>query len=78
MLVGGQSAMARALGMTPQAVQKWCATGNVPVSRVLEIETLTRGEVSRHELRPDIYPDAGAKKAHRKRRATSAPEKIAA
>ena len=79
-LVGGQSALARALEPppTPQAVQKWCATGKVPVSRVLGIEALTGGRVTRHELRPDIYPDAAAKKAPRKRLATPAPVKIAA
>lgn len=52
---GGQSALARYLKVTPQAVQKMCATGRVPAERVLEIERLTG--VHRSELRPDIYPD---------------------
>ena len=51
---GGQSALARLLGVTPQAVQKMCATGRVPAERVLEIEKLTG--VHRSELRPDLYP----------------------
>ncbi|WP_017521980.1 MULTISPECIES: YdaS family helix-turn-helix protein [Pseudomonas] len=51
---GGQSALARILQVTPQAVQKMCASGRVPAERVLEIEKATG--VSRHELRPDIYP----------------------
>lgn len=51
---GGQSALARALGCTPQAVQRMCATGKIPAERVLKIE-LASG-VSRHELRPDLYP----------------------
>ena len=54
--VGGQSALARALDVTPQAVQSWCAKGNVPSSRVLAIETATAGKVTRHDLRPDLYP----------------------
>jgi len=53
---GGQSALARLLKVTPQAVQKMCASGRVPAERVLEIEKATG--VSRHELRPDIYPIA--------------------
>ncbi|AJQ46406.1 MULTISPECIES: transcriptional regulator [Pseudomonas] len=53
---GGQSALARLLKVTPQAVQKMCASGRVPAERVLEIEKATG--VSRHELRPDIYPQA--------------------
>lgn len=52
---GGQSALARLLVCTPQAVQKMCATGRVPAERVLKIEKETG--VSRHELRPDLYPN---------------------
>ena len=51
---GGQSALARALGCTPQAVQRMCASDRVPAERVLQIEKITG--VSRHALRPDIYP----------------------
>ncbi|AYY98831.1 chaperone [Burkholderia multivorans] len=56
---GGQSKLARELSKvgapcTPQAVQKMCATGHVPAERVLAIEAATG--VSRHELRPDLYP----------------------
>ncbi len=56
---GGQSALARAIGCSPQAVQRMCATGRIPAERVLQIESVTG--ISRHELRPDLYPnDAGA------------------
>lgn len=55
---GGQSALARLLKVTPQAVQKMCASGRVPAERVLDIEKATG--VSRHELRPDIYPPIAA------------------
>lgn len=48
---GGFAALARQLGITPQAVHKW---RQVPAERVLAIEQLTG--VSRHRLRPDIYP----------------------
>jgi DNA-binding transcriptional regulator YdaS (Cro superfamily) len=50
--IGGASALARALGLTPQAVHNW--GGEAPVRRVLDIERLTG--VMRHELRPDFYP----------------------
>lgn len=53
---GGQSALARVLGCSPQAVQRMCATGRVPAERVLQIEAATAGKVTRHELRPDLYP----------------------
>lgn len=51
---GGQSALARILGCTPQNVQRMCATGRVTAERVLQIEAATG--ISRHELRPDLYP----------------------
>lgn len=55
-LVGGQSALARKLGCTPQAVSKMCSTGRVPAERVLAVENACEGAVTRHELRPDLYP----------------------
>lgn len=52
---GGQSALARALGLKSQgSISRWVATGRVPSERVLAVEALTG--VSRHELRPDLYP----------------------
>ena len=50
--LGGLRAASRALGIAYQAIQHW---ERVPPVRVLEIERLSG--VSRHELRPDIYPD---------------------
>jgi len=60
-IAGGQSALARYLGCTPQAVQRMCASGRVPAERVLSIEKLTK--VPRHELRPDLYPAPRRRKA---------------
>lgn len=51
--VGGMGDLAKKCGVTYQAVQKW-RDGRVPAERVLQIESVTG--VSRHELRPDIYP----------------------
>ncbi len=51
---GGIKQLAKQLGITSEAVRKWTAGWRVPAERVLEIERLTG--VSRHDLRPDIYP----------------------
>jgi DNA-binding transcriptional regulator YdaS (Cro superfamily) len=56
-IIGSQTALAEKLGCTPQAVQQWEASGTVPVKRVIGIEQATGGVITRHELRPDIYPD---------------------
>lgn len=53
--VGGLTALANAIKTTPQVVVNWRKRG-VPAERVIDIEVATRGEVSRHELRPDLYP----------------------
>lgn len=56
---GGQAALARHLGVTPQAVNQWVTkTRPVPARLVLAIESLTG--VSRHVLRPDVFGDAPA------------------
>ena len=53
-LAGGQTALAKKLGIKPQAVQQWVAGGRIPPLRVLAVEAATG--VSRKALRPDIYP----------------------
>ena len=48
---GNAQKFAELVGVTPQAISQW---RRVPALRVLQVEKLTG--VSRHELRPDIYP----------------------
>ena len=48
---GGLEALADPLGITAQAISQW---QEVPPLRVLAVERITG--VSRHELRPDLYP----------------------
>ncbi len=62
-LKGNQSELARKIGVTPQAVQQWSKSGKVPAERVLDIEAATGGKVTRHELRPDLYPKGPTPKA---------------
>jgi pyruvate,orthophosphate dikinase len=55
---GGVAALARAINVTSQAVSQW---DRVPAERVLAVETATQGKVSRHHLRPDLYPAENGK-----------------
>lgn len=51
----GVSGLAKACGVSPQAVHKWRVNG-VPSERVLSIESATDRKVRRGDLRPDLYP----------------------
>ncbi len=50
----GLAPLANHLGVSYQAVHKWFRKGKIPAERVLAVEAATG--VSRHRLRPDIYP----------------------
>jgi DNA-binding transcriptional regulator YdaS (Cro superfamily) len=60
---GGLRAFGRLLGISGQAISQW---RQAPAVRVLEIERLTG--VSRHDLRPDIYPREDGRDRKGKRR----------
>lgn len=51
--VGGVTRLAELLGIKRPALYQW---KRVPAERVLKIEELTRGKVTRHQMRDDIYP----------------------
>lgn len=52
---GSQSELARICGITQSAVNQWLRRGMaMPAEYVLRTEAATG--VSRHDLRPDIYP----------------------
>ncbi|HZV57723.1 MAG TPA: YdaS family helix-turn-helix protein [Sphingobium sp.] len=54
-LAGGQSAIARICGVRQPSVWKWLQSSKrLPAEHVLKVEAETG--VSRHLLRPDIYP----------------------
>lgn len=53
--LGSQSALARLLGVSQPSVSDWVRrAGRLPPEHVLSVEAATG--VSRHVLRPDIYP----------------------
>lgn len=54
LIIGGAAQLGRELGISRQAVIMWKIC---PVRRVLDIERLTKNQVTKHQLRPDIYPD---------------------
>lgn len=50
---GGQSEVARKIGVTSQAVSKWCAAGEVPLKRLIAFEQATG--VPREDLYPELF-----------------------
>lgn len=56
-LTGGQSALARAIGKRQSHIWTWLNRDRrVPAEAVIPIERATDGQVTRHQLRPDLYP----------------------
>lgn len=53
----GVTRLAERCGVKPPTIYGWYRVGRAPAERVLAIEAATAGEVSRHQLRPDIYPE---------------------
>ncbi|MFC7399567.1 helix-turn-helix domain-containing protein [Chelatococcus sp. GCM10030263] len=67
-IVGGQTALADILGVRQSTLNYWLtgAKRGVPGHYVLPIEAATYGAVSRHQLRPDIYPERINRRTARK------------
>lgn len=56
-IVGGQSELARRIGMTQAGVHYLCHEADaIKAEWAVKIEEATDGKVSRSELRPDIFP----------------------
>jgi len=56
-IVGSQYRMAKILGRRQSLVWYWLKCGRVSAAAAIPIEQATGGQVTRHELRPDIYPE---------------------
>jgi DNA-binding transcriptional regulator YdaS (Cro superfamily) len=59
-IAGSQARLAALVGSTQQSVSWWLNSGVVPPKWVLPIERATDNHVTRHELRPDLYPKDAA------------------
>ena len=54
---GGQSALGRAIGKKQSDIWSWLnVTKKAPAEFVIAIENAVDRKVTRHQLRPDIYP----------------------
>lgn len=53
-LLGGQTQMAKKLGLKQQNVWVWLRSGTVPAEYCPEIEEATSGQVTAEQLRPDV------------------------
>ena len=63
-----QVAVARAVGVSPQAVSEILRRGKrVPAEWCLALEQATGGAVTRHDLRPDLYPNDSATQNERQK-----------
>lgn len=52
----GQTTLANLLGVTQGAVWQWLnGYQRITAERAIEIERVTQGAVSKHELRPDVF-----------------------
>ncbi len=52
----GQRHLAKELGVSQSVISKWLVRRQIPAEYVLRIEAITMGDVTRYELRPDLYP----------------------
>ena len=53
-VAGSKYRLAKLIGIKPPSVHGWMRSERIPAERVLAVEAATG--ISRHELRPDIYP----------------------
>lgn len=56
--IGGQQALASLCGVSQQSVSYWVKRNEIPVNRILHIESLlvgTGADIDRHDMRPDVY-----------------------
>lgn len=56
-IAGGQTKLAKKVKVTQTAVSHWLTRNKrVPAERAVSIEKATGGQVTRRDLRPDLYP----------------------
>lgn len=52
--VGGQSQLARFLGVSKQAVSQWVSRGRISATAAIDAEKLTGGAFRKEDLRPAV------------------------
>jgi len=65
-LFGTQSALAAKLGIRCASISGWRQRGKIPVDRCGDIERVTGGQVTRYDVRPDVFgaaPSSNLQKA---------------
>lgn len=56
-LLGGPTATAKEIGKSQSSVSEMLSQGKrVPAEWCIPLEKATGGKITRHELRPDLYP----------------------
>lgn len=61
-VVGSQAALAELLDVSENAVSKWVSGRmRITAERAVQIEQATDGQVTRYEIRPDVFGPAPAK-----------------
>ena len=55
LLAGGQTALGRTIGKSQSHVAQWRRRGRVAPTACIAIETAVGGQVTRYELRPDVF-----------------------
>ena len=60
-LAGGQTSLAKAIGVSPSFVSQWLSGARpVPAARCRAIEAATDGQVTSVDLRPDVFGEVAA------------------
>lgn len=70
-LVGSKMQVARWTGLSPSAMTVWTRLDRVPAEYCKKIEIGSKGRITRHLLRPDLWEDPPAKTPRRQRRKTA-------
>jgi DNA-binding transcriptional regulator YdaS (Cro superfamily) len=61
---GGITAFSKLIGVSHAVVSSWIhvLTKGIPAERCIEIENITKGEIKRQDLRPDVFSSFISKK----------------
>lgn len=71
-IVGGQTALAERIGKKQPQIAMWIKRGTVDPTACIAIEKATNGQVTRYELRPDVFGDEPSPQVDQPRRRKAA------